>query len=322
MDDIIKLYQDLVPPTPIDGVDVYSATRAAKTKHLRVGKNFQGNPIIILSSDSLTHFTPVIMKHISLIPSVTCTIKSHDGTVEQGSFTLIVCLSSEPVLHKYFLETVGRLASLDTSDIHLDRLLLQLAYLFQTLELKPQRTAVGLWGELVIIYIANDCHSMIRAWHNSRYKVHDFSHQETYMEIKTTSSNTRKHHFSYHQINPTGSYKAGVIGSLLATLDGGNVSIHQLADKIRERVATDLEVLLRFEQVLLECVGDDMEHIFPQAFNLDHSIKNIKFFSASDIPAIREPLRQGVSNVSFESDLSFSAPTKDLFDFGQILDTP
>ena len=147
----------------------------------------------------------------------------------------------------------------------------------------------------------------LEAWRTDDTALFDFSDGEIRIDVKTAGGKARIHTFSYEQCNaPLGAL--AVAASLLVERASGGVSLITLIDEIVGRIAAHSDLVLKLHEVVAATVGADLNEALAQRFDLQLADSSLRFFNLREIPAIREPLTPGVSEVHFRSDLSNVSP--------------
>ncbi len=141
---------------------------------------------------------------------------------------------------------------------------------------------VGLIGELLVILTAEDKSSMVKTWHSDPSNKFDFSWEKMRVEVKSTMGTSREHNFSSFQIPGPEGTVVRVASVLIEVAEVGS----NLGDLINE-VTRDLEPELA-SKVLRQCLAS--LSVFPYSitrpvFDLQTSMKSIRYFDSSAIPA-------------------------------------
>jgi hypothetical protein len=243
---------------------------------------------------------------------VDCVIQRSDGETERGRFSLIQCASDDPDLYPYFLTVVSSfVASLGDSPapLQVSRAVTRLAELFHALTLPPRKATRGLWAELLVIAQASDPALAVEAWRSAPDERCDFSHGCQRLEVKSAAARLRAHHFSLEQLT-TPADTCLLVASLLVEPAGHGPSIADMAERVRPRLASQPELLLRLDTVIAQTLGRDWTTGRDDRFDEQLARSSLAYYEASDIPSVDPELPAGVSEVHFRADLS-SAPVAD-----------
>lgn len=121
---------------------------------------------------------------------------------------------------------------------------------------------VGLFGELwVLRLLLSESVAPLSCWIGADRQSHDFRMGALELEVKTTTSNVRRHVIhGLNQLSPTPGYTLSLVSIRLGSA-GSNPgeSLNELVEKIRSALRTDPAALRRFN-VSLATVGYDSEH--------------------------------------------------------------
>jgi hypothetical protein len=126
--------------------------------------------------------------------------------------------------------------------------------------------------------------------------------------MKATSGRIRAHTFSYEQCNPPADTIA-VAASLFTERSPSGISIREPIEQIEARVAAHADPVLKLHKVVASNLGANLTEALPMAFDEKLAESSLRFYDLREVPAIREELQAGVSNVHFRSDLSALTPS-------------
>ena len=118
--------------------------------------------------------------------------------------------------------------------------------IFSNLNKKPLKDEIGLWGELFVISIQENIELAVKAWHVSNTNRIDFNDGKTKLEVKTTTSNVRKHNFKLNQLRTH--FKENVlIGSVITEEIDNGISVMDLINKIENKLDANLIYLFNLK---------------------------------------------------------------------------
>lgn len=163
----------------------------------------------------------------------------------------------------------------------------------------------GLWGELFLMENIRGYCFWARFWHGTVTGLFDFSFQGKHLEVKTTASSQRIHHFSHKQIWAQENEEI-MIASIMLTEDSTGLSLRELINRCREAFR-GLPDYLKLEFAVRYAGMDDESIIGPQ-FNSDEAKRKMAIFRAVDAPHFRMPEPAGVSETSYKVDLTAATP--------------
>ena len=158
--------------------------------------------------------------------------------------------------------------------------------------------------KLLVIYLADDKDELISAWHTRNSENFDFYKGNTAFEIKSTLKNSRIHTFKINQLtNP----KIKIyVGSILVKEKVNGTTFDEICSDIKSSI-TDKDNEKKFIKNLYKIIKTNNVNDFE--IDLSYSINNFLIYDAENIPKITDaPL--GVTEVKFDSDLTFINPSK------------
>jgi hypothetical protein len=161
---------------------------------------------------------------------------------------------------------------------------------------------LGFWGELFVIKHLRQKELLIEGWHPETNDTFDFLIKNSFLEIKTSTSNDRKHHFSFEQLNSNN--KNIIVGSILIRKSRTGDSLLDLKNKILEEI--DKKNLKDKVQEIYDIMtgSKTQEDLNEVKFSYEYAKDNILFYDSQNVPRIKETPMHGVKNIKFESDLN------------------
>ncbi len=212
-------------------------------------------------------------------------------------------LESDNILLKYFLnlciDLITKLGEMpEISDIytHIENT----KRLFEQLTQKTNTDEVGLWGELFLITKSKELNYIIDSWHIDNTDRFDFNDGRNKIEIKTTTRNSRTHHFSLNQLDKMQSSNV-IICSIMTSKTGLGITVFDLYEEIISKVDYIHQIV--FKEKMFKICGDKLP-TFNTKLDLGMANSSYKFYSVGSIPSIDSScIESGVSNVEFDSDL-------------------
>jgi Putative PD-(D/E)XK family member, (DUF4420) len=294
------------PPRETDGSLQVSTTRVTGSTH-RIGKDADGSPVILLGveSDSAPRPPDIRLENLAVLHDVSCRIWSTEARFTAGKFTVVRCNSSVEDVRQYFLHVMDPfLAMLGRKPTPrlVSQMVDHLVEVFRALSLPPRGTVQGLWAELLLIALSNDPVIALGAWHSVPEETFDFALGGERVDVKSCSGTQRRHTFSLEQLQFADS-TVGVIASVLTQRASGGTSVAELADRIRERVASHPGLMLRVDKAVALTLGDSSLVGLEQRFNEDYARDSLAFVDAGKIPRPGE-IPSEVARVRFEVDIT------------------
>lgn len=306
---------DLLPPLSPTSNELarFATCDILSFKRYRLAKDAYGAPAILISiedSRGKRRAASIVLENLTVQHEVSCRIVDKEGT-EHGCFTIIQCTSNEKALHTYFLSVITPLITLlgpDPSRQSINLVIKSVVELFHALTQAPRKTTQGLWAELFLIARASQPAKLALAWHPSPEDRYDFSSGNQRLEVKSTASRVRQHHFTLEQLSPPAGTSL-IIASLLVERSDAGISLGELIELIRSRVSSRPEVLSHVNRVVALTLGNSWQKAVEERFNFKAAEQFLAFYKAEDIPKIRqEDVPSDVSGVHFQSNLTRLTP--------------
>ena len=273
-----------------------------------VGKDRESHACLLVTTvdRARKHLPPIRLENLDAQFELHCRISKNQETDREGTFTVIRCRSLELKIIRYFLsvcETVLRMVGDKPAQRAVFEAVNRLATIFQKMHKPPTRSVNGLFGELYVIWRSGNPVRAMNAWRMDEAARFDFSDGEIRLDVKTTSGRVRAHTFSYDQCNPPPSTTAVII-SLFVERASGGLALHFLMAEIESMVAAHPDLVLKLHEVVAATLGTSLNEALGITYDMKLANSSLRIFSMSDVPAIRETLPTGVSDVHFRSDLS------------------
>lgn len=311
--DLIALFNELMQSsTTVTGSAIFSALPIPGFQQHRIARDVAGAPTILLSvSENRADRRPlsIALEHLSVQYDIECRISRPQGGIETGQFTIIRCVEADESLQSYFLRVLAALiesigSSPSRSDV--SQAINKLLELFQALSAPPLKTVRGLWAELFLIAQAGNPTMLLDAWHSTPNETYDFCKSTQRIEVKSTGTRIREHHFRLEQLQPPEGASV-LIASVFVERAGAGVSLEEMQEKLRTRI-TSPELIFHLERVVGLTLGENLGQALDERFDWELAKDSLAFFNAQDIPSVSKELPLGVSEVHFKSDLTHLVP--------------
>ncbi|MDA9678943.1 PD-(D/E)XK motif protein [bacterium] len=300
----MKLYDIFKNLNPLTNKvkDCYSARVIEGTLH-RIGVNDQNHLTLLIKTTDAAQLEPRSFTNLDIRHSVECLIEKDTGFKEEerGIFSIIIFKNTDNELVQRFLELISLILDDLKSDIttnDIERFLKEIIEIFKPQERISNTTLIGLIGELITIYMADDKDKIIDAWHTKNSENFDFYSSGTALEIKTTNKNTRNHRFKINQL--TSSNIKIFVGSVLIKekIEGSNLEM--IYETIRKGIS-NRENEKKLMTNIFKIITTNSVNEFK--IDLDYSLNSYAIYDSNIVPKITDaPL--GVTEVKFNSDLS------------------
>jgi len=244
---------------------------------------------------------------VSLKLCVKCTITIEGTTIKSKYFDILQCESSDLVhidtfvlLCQAFVSTLFEQSNTRDAIWQLFNSLLALFTLQPASDLSKERQ--GLWGELFVMRALGATKHLVQYWHKEVSRKFDFSYGSKRIEVKTTTGSNRIHAFSHQQLH-SNSGNDIVIASMMLRPEEAGLSLRELIDDARSKLADDYENLKKLERAVKYAGMDALEEIGP-AYDEGEALANLSWFRAVDVPKFPLPEPAGVSGTRYNVDLS------------------
>jgi hypothetical protein len=305
--DLASLYESLVLPLEIPSGINFSAVPIPDSETHRLAKDSGGSPCLLLKQPRGTmHPTPIRLQNLFVSYDVPCTITDTVGRQEEGNFTIIRCSNTDPNLFPHFLRILSpmliTLGPTPTSAA-VRRAISGLVELFQALAAPAQKSIQGIWAELFLIRTSSYPRIIAAAWHQDAEERFDFTAGPQRIEVKSSSSRRREHHFSLAQLSSPGSSRV-IVASIFVERAGGGVSLGRLFDETRQLLLDDSNLGVQFDASFYGALGSGWSDAMDESFDWELAQDSLAFFGAESIPKIEGNIPPAVSDIRFRSDLS------------------
>lgn len=283
-------------------------------------KGVDGAPIFLLHDSSPIKYVPGIQyRYINAQFHSTCRIQINEDSL-QDQFAVIACDSEVPELYELFINCFSAAIEILPSKAvtkQLESSIQDLLALFKDMSRPNKREVSGLWAELFIIERSGNIPKILNYWHDDPYDRFDFSWDNTYLEVKSTTQPTRTHEFSLDQLSISSS-ATGYIASLLMLPLGSGIGIMDIARAIDNSISDHPLLRKKLWSNVAKALGSDFSEKIDRRFDLGFSEQNFMLYSMSDIPAFKDPIDPRISSIRYKASLeatssSLPRPTLDFF---------
>lgn len=276
----------------------------------KLGVSREGFPKFFVSTNNSVSATQnIIREMLSVEYDLPCSIVENGVVMQNMYFSIITLRTLEPALQACFIDIFTMMLqkiSCEPSKRELSIEVENLITIFSALNKPPRQQVQGLWAELLVIEKSLHPEMLINAWHNSPAAKYDFTMGRDKIEVKSTASEERIHHFSLDQLNPSPNSRL-LIASVIVRESGhgsGGLSVRNLYDRICSRVSA-VDARLRLYSVMAETIGNNLAKIDNTFFDYVEASDTLAFFNAENVPHIdKDIVPQFVSEVKFNSNLS------------------
>lgn len=310
MFDLKEIYDKL--PLPInDNLNYYSAKAIKGYENHRIAKNYLDNPsLLIFISEQNQNFliSNQNLFNIKVSHNLKCEIES-DSKVSYNSFSVVSYTGQNDDVKDVFLSTCQLLLKslgLNPSNSKIKHIVGKFIELFKAIKETPRKSIQGLWAELFLIEQSNFPEHLISGWHSIPEEKFDFSFGKMRLEVKSSATDMRIHHFSSGQLNPINETEI-IIASILVNVNAGGISLIELLQRINNKLNDFPKQKEKLHLLLYSTLGADLDKVDQIKFDYELAKESLRFYKSIDIPKIENtniPIE--VSNVKFISNLMYS----------------
>lgn len=264
---------------------------------------------IMIGVDKTSHISVVIkssngnkfpIKHKTQNMSIECNVQVSyilNGNVEHGVVHIIRCISDSWHEKELFLELATVLIgdSDGTEEAIMDTFNTLRTFFSTKLEISDNEL-VGLYAELYTICKYHQDIHIEKFWQSRDRMKFDFSISEKLkLEIKSTTKNSRVHHFRHEQLM-TELYNIYVL-SYMFRYDDEGLSLWEILLESKNYLKNDPIRLLKINKILKNVSEERLKSL---KFNRDYTERHMRFYEAINIPKFKESTPNGVSNAEYD----------------------
>lgn len=251
--------------------------------------------------------SPIKLQKLEVQFQLPCIVRDNKNQAKDNQFTVIRCNSHDQDLVHYFLsicsDTLLQVLGDEPLQSDIADVVYKIAAIFQKMQKPPVRTVNGLFGELYLISCSTNPITTLSSWRIDDAARFDFVDHERRIDVKVTSSRIRTHIFSYDQCNPPTDSISVAASMFIERLSTG-VTIQNLINYISEQVCSHPDLVFKLHDVTISTLGNHFNEAMGIAFDVKLARSSLNFFDLTEIPAVRNDLPIGVSDLKFRSDLS------------------
>lgn len=307
MIDLKEAYEKLPLPKK-QNPNSYSARAIKGYENHRIAKNNANNPsLLIFISEEQQDFiiTNQNLFNIKVSHNLRCEIESNDK-INHNNFSVVSYIGQNNDVKDLFLSTCQILIkSLDQnpSNKQIKHTVGKFIELFKALQETPRNSIQGLWCELLLIEQSSFPEKLIAGWHSIPEEKFDFSFNKLRLEVKSSITGSRIHHFSSNQLNPINDVEI-IIASVLVGSNVAGFSINDLLIRIYERLNNFPKQKEKLHLLVYSTLGVDIEKVNKIKFDYELAKESLLFYKSKDIPKIENSvIPKEVSDVKFVSNL-------------------
>ena len=280
-----------------------------ETRH-KLGVSKEGYPKFFLyTNDTTAQITNTMLNILSVEYNLSCTFVDDNNSETNHSYTIVTLRSVETILQEDFVDlmllVIARLPEVPSKrEIAIE--VENLISIFSAMSCPPRKKIQGLWAELLVIEQSTNATVIANAWHENPTSKYDFTMGKDKIEVKSTTNESRIHHFSLEQITPSKNSRIIVASTIVRESAQGNggLSIDDLYNKICMRIQS-VDTRIHILKVIAETLGTDIHKIKEMCFDYTEACDTLRYYDARNIPGVDQSgIHVGVTSVGFNSNLS------------------
>ncbi len=305
--DLKKIYDKLPLPKKSDS-NSFSAKAIKGFENHRIAKNFNDNPsLLILISDKNQDFFVANQNlfNIKVTHNVKCEIET-DRKISHNNFSVVSYIGQNDDVKDIFLKTCQVLIKSlgqNPSNKKIKQTVDKFIELFRAIKEPPKKSIQGLWSELFLIEQSDFSEKIILGWHSIPEEKFDFSFDKLRIEVKSSVTEARIHHFSMAQLNSVSDTEI-IIASILLNTSVVGLSVIDLMKKISSKLDAFPKQKEKLHLLAYSTLGVDVERVNEIKFDYELAKESLQFYKSNDIPKIESTnIPKEVSNIRFTSNL-------------------
>lgn len=275
----------------------------------KLGMSENGFPMFFVVTSDNSLMQNLNAELLSVEYNVLCNLIEEDNIIDNQYFTIITLRSENEQLQKMFIDVfLMMLESLTEkpSNISLASKIESLLSIFAKLKRHPIHKLQGLWAELLVIEQSKDPVIVARTWHSFPNAKYDFTLGSDKIEVKSTQSEKRAHHFSLDQLNPSDNSRLLICSIIVreSAQGEGGLSVFDLYNRILQKIS-DSSVRMHLSEIMADTLGSDFYVAQKKYFDYIEACDRMAIFDYVDVPRInKEQVPEHVTEVRFTSDLT------------------
>lgn len=301
MEDFNKIYETLNLPK---GDAEYSTSEAFFNSFIRIGKNIDDKPVILINPGEKVSLTDYRLKYINIEHNVLCNISENKNQLSL-QLTIIELNIDGDTLSEYFLTVSEDIVSKLSENPNIkdfENIFKDFIKIFEKLTAPPLKTIQGLWSELLFISLANNPDFFVECWHSNPKQIFDFINGKEALEIKSTNSYSRIHSFSLSQLNPNDKLELYVVSLIVNQSVNYGKSILDLINDLKSKLKEENK--RKILDVVAHTLGENLAEGIEINFDYKPAVDSIKYYDYINIPRIKNlDVPSEVSGVKFNSNL-------------------
>lgn len=304
----LKEIYDNLPLPKKQNPHSYSAKAIEGYENHRIGKNYLDNPslLIFVSEQEKDFFIAnQSLFNITVSHNLKCEIEIDNKTI-YNNFSVVSYEGQDSDIKDIFLSTSQILVQSlghNPSNSKIKFVVGKFIELFKSLKEVPRKSLQGLWAELFVIEQSDFPEILISGWHSIPEEKFDFSFGKLRIEVKSSGTEIRTHHFSSSQLNPINNTEI-IIASILVNINVGGFSLEEILGKINDKLKNYPKQKEKLHLLVYSVLGTDIDKINEVKFDYQLAQESFKLFNSIQVPKIEnKDIPKEVSSVKFISNL-------------------
>ncbi|MDW5289275.1 PD-(D/E)XK motif protein [Formosa sp. PL04] len=305
MIDLKEIY-DKLPLPKNQNSNSYSAEAITGYKNHRIAKNYADNPslLIFISEQNQDFFIAnQNLFSIKVSHNLKCEIES-DKKLTYNNFSVVSYIGQNDDVKGIFLSTCQVLIKSlgqNPTNKKIKHTVGKFIELFKAIKETPSKSLQGLWAELFIIEQSNFPENLINGWHSIPEEKFDFSFGKLRLEVKSSATNERTHHFSSGQLNPIKDTEI-IIASIFTNINAGGFSINDLLGRINNKINNFPRQKEKLHLLVYSTLGVDIDKMSQVKFDYELAKESLRYYHSVEIPKIQnKDIPTEINNVKFTS---------------------
>lgn len=156
----------------------------------------------------------------------------------------------------------------------------------------------GLMGELLIVSTSENPSLAVKFWHSNVDDKFDFSGSNFRLEVKATSTGSRNHHFSSHQIPGNVPEKTFIASVQIVRVEVGTTML-EILNELRPKLSID--EYAKVTGIIHSTIGVPAELVSEYQIDLEATIMGMRLLQSLDVP--RPSSNDGVISMEWLANL-------------------
>lgn len=258
--------------------------------------------ILIKNSEKKSHISSYSTKHLLIKRNVVLINDEYEYHCH-----VISCKESTTFMNNNFdvlYEYLFKKLDMPIDEFEFSNIIISIEELFTKNTVNVEKTQIGIAGELLTLlyFYVNGYKEIFDVYHKNVFSRHDIEfNTKVKLEVKTTVSEKRIHHFSHSQLRNK-NFDIFISSVKLIRVEKGD-TLYDLFMQMID-ISKNYETRFWMHKLMNFCCVDNLNQGI--TFSIDSSLDNICLLRAEDIPQIGIDQISGVSNISYDSDCEFA----------------